>query len=454
MSTSISPTLEGSNLKLQPGFKGEIILPGENGYDKARTIWNGMIDHHPSLIARCTDENDVILAVNLARENKLLVSVKGGGHNVAGNAVCEKGLMIDLSPMKKVVINHEEQIANVEPGVTWKELDEATLPFALGVPGGTISDTGIAGLTLGGGVGYLGCKYGMTADNLIAADIVTAKGDLLHINEKNHGDLFWAIRGGGGNFGIVTKFVFQLHPVNRTVVAGMLLFPMEKAKQTMQFYRDFVRKAPDELMSYAGFITTPEGLPVCAIIPAWMGDIEKAGEVLKPLRNFDQPIADLIDEIPYTSLQTMLDASAPAGMRRYWKSAQFPELTDELLDILIESCKHRPSPFTPILFFHMRGEMVRKDPAAIAYPHRRDQWDSSFISQWTDKNEDEINIDWTRDVYKKIEPFTSSVYVNHLDGDDYTRIRSAYGPNYDRLKELKQKYDPENFFRLNNNIAP
>lgn len=454
MSTPTAQSREASNLKLQPGFKGEIILPGENGYDKARTVWNGMIDHYPALIARCSDANDVIIAVHLARENNLLVSVKGGGHNVAGNAVCEKGLMIDLSPMKKVVINHEEQVAYVEPGVIWKELDEATMQFDLAVPGGTVSDTGIAGLTLGGGVGYLGCKHGMTADNLIAADIVTATGELLHIDEDNHGDLFWAIRGGGGNFGIVTKFIFQLHPVNRTVIAGMILFPMEEAKKIMQFYRDFVRNAPDELMSYAGFITTPEGLPVCAVIPAWMGDIAKGEEVLKPLRNFEHPIADLIDEIPYTTLQSMLDGAAPAGMRRYWKSAQFPELTDELLDILIDSCKKRPSLFTPILFFHMRGEMVRKDPGTIAFPHRRDQWDTSFISQWMDKQDDDINIAWARELYKNIEGYTNTVYVNHLDGDDFSRIRTAYGPNYDRLKEIKKKYDPDNFFRLNNNIAP
>lgn len=454
MSTPVSQTPVSSNLKKQPGFKGEIILPGENGYDKARSVWNAMIDRHPSLIAQCADANDVIIAINLAKENNLLVSVKGGGHNVAGNAVCEKGLMIDLSNMKKIVINHEEQIASVEPGVTWKELDENTKQFDLAVPGGTVSDTGVAGLTLGGGVGYLGYKHGMTADNLIAADIVTANGELIHIDEENYPDLFWAIRGGGGNFGIVTNFIFQLHPVRPNVVAGMMLYPMEKAKQTMQFYRDFVRNAPDELMSYAGFINTPDGFPVCVILPAWMGEIDKAEKVLEPLKKFDQPIADLVAEIPYTSLQTMLDAAAPAGIRRYWKSAHLPELTDELLDILIESANKKPSPLSPILFFHMRGEMVRKDPSSIAFPHRRDQWDASFISQWLDKKDDEINMSWARELYKKIEAYTSTVYVNHLDSDDSLRIRNAYGPNYDRLREIKKKYDPENFFRMNNNIAP
>lgn len=297
-------------------------------------------------------------------------------------------------------------------------------------------------------------KHGTSSDNLLSAEIVTANGELLKVDKDNNADLFWAIRGGGGNFGIVTKFNYQLHLAGPTIVAGMILYTMDHAKEVMQFYRDYARQAPDELMAYSGFIVTPDGLPVTFVLPAWMGPLEDAEKHLAPLRKFGSPIADLVAEIPYLQLQSIIDAAAPAGIRRYWKSGYFTELTDELLDIFIRHEAIRPSPLSPVLFFHIRGAITKIDPSATAFVHRQDQWDSDIISQWLEPEDDEKNITWARNFWNEIEPFTKGVYVNHLDADDNTRVRNAYRENYAMLQEIKSKYDPDNFFRLNNNIPP
>jgi FAD/FMN-containing dehydrogenase len=438
----------------KPDIKCEFLTEGDTGYDEARKVWNGMIDRKPLIIVQCHNHHDVVYAVNFAAKNNLQVSVRGGGHNVAGNSICEGGLMIDLSKMKGVSIDAEMRRAFVEPGVIWSELDKATLQYGLATTGGTVSDTGIAGLTLGGGLGWLMGKHGLSCDNLLSVEIVTANGEFMKADKDNYPDLFWAIRGGGGNFGIVTKFEYQLHPVSPTVIAGMILFPMEQAKEVFQFYREYVRTAPDELMSYAGFIVTPDGLPVTFILPAWMGAQEEAEKHIAPIRAFGSPLADMIGEIPYTQLQSILDAACPTGIRRYWKSGYFKDLTDELIDIYIHHVSTRPSPLSPVLVYHIRGAAARIDPGATAFPHRHDQWDSDIISQWIDAADDEINITWTRNFWKEIEPFTRGVYVNHLDGDDGDRVRNAYGENYKKLQEIKHKYDPTNFFKMNNNIVP
>ncbi len=362
--------------------------------------------------------------------------------------------MIEFSKMKAINIDVLKQTATAQPGVLWKEFDEATQKHGLATTGGTVSDTGIAGLTLGGGLGWLMCKHGTTCDNLLSAEVVTATGEVLQADKDNNPDLFWAIRGGGGNFGVVTCFQFQLHRVSPTVVGGMILYPMDQAKQVMQHYRNYTRTAPDELMAYSGFIVTPDGLPVTVILPAWMGDIGDAERHLRPLRNFGTPIADLVAEMPYTSLQSIIDAAAPPGIRRYWKSGYFTDITDELLDIFIRNVATRPSPFSPVLFFHIRGAATKIAVTDTAFGHRQNQWDSDIISQWLDAADDEKNIEWTRNFWKEIEPFTNGVYVNHLDGDDNPRIRNAYGENFDKLKAIKKKYDPGNFFRMNNNILP
>ncbi len=440
--------------ELQQLIKGKVITKGDAEFDTARKVWNGMIDKRPAVIAQCINSNDIMQAVKFARANKLIVSVRGGGHNVAGNAVCEGGLMIDLSKMKAIHVDVVNKTATAEPGVLWKEFDEATIQLGLATNGGTVSDTGIAGLTLGGGLGWLMGKHGTTSDNLLSAEMVTAEGEQIKVNKNNYADLYWAIRGGGGNFGIVSKFEYQLHSFGPNVMAGMILYPMEQVKEVFQFYRNYIRSAPDELMSYSGFIVTPDGLPVTFILPAWMGELKDAEKHLAPLRSFGSPLADLIAEIPYTQLQSIIDAAAPTGIRRYWKSGYFTELPDELLDIFTRHVATRPSPLSPVLFFHIRGAATKIDPQATAFVHRQNQWDSDIISQWTDTADDEKNITWTRSFWKEIEPFTNGVYVNHLDSDDDARIKNAYGENYERLKLIKQKYDPENFFRLNNNIKP
>jgi FAD/FMN-containing dehydrogenase len=433
---------------------GNILHPGDAGYDNARKVWNGMIDRKPALIVQCTDSNDIAECVKFARKNNLVVSVKGGGHNVAGNAVVDNGLMIDLSKMKAIHIDVANKTATAEPGVILREFDAATMEHGLATTGGTVSDTGLAGLTLGGGLGYLMGRFGITADNLLSAEMVLANGDQVKVTKHNYPDLFWAIRGGGGNFGIVSKFEYRLYSFGPNVVAGMILYSMDKAKEVFQFYRDYIRKAPDEMMSYAGFIVTPDGLPVTFILPAWTGNVKDAEKHLAPLRSFGTPIADMITEMPYLQLQSILDAAAPTGIRRYWKSGYFTDLSDELLDIVLRNVATRPSPLSPVLFLHMRGIAAEVETTATAFANRRDQWDGDIISQWLDASDDEKNITWARKFWQEIEPLTNGVYVNHMGSDDDLRIANAYGQNFERLKAIKKKYDPDNFFRMNNNIKP
>jgi FAD/FMN-containing dehydrogenase len=435
-------------------IKGKVLTAGDAEYNNARKVWNGMIDRKPAFIAQCTKADDISECVRFAKKNNMIVSIKGGGHNVAGNAICDGGLMIDLSKMKEIKGDVANKTATAEPGVILREFDAATMAHGLATTGGTVSDTGLAGLTLGGGLGWLMGKYGITVDNLLSAEMVLANGEQVTVDKNNHPDLFWAIRGGGGNFGIVSKFKYQLHSFGPNVVAGMILYPMEQAKAVMQFYRDYARSAPDELMAYSGFIVTPDGLPVSMLLPAWLGDTKEADKHLAPLRAFGTPLADMTTEMPYTALQSILDAAAPTGIRRYWKSGYFTDLSDELLDIVLKHVATRPSPLSPVLFLHMRGAAARTTTEATAFGNRRDQWDSDIISQWLDAADDEKNINWTRNFWKEIEPLTNGVYVNHLGSDDDPRIANAYGANFERLKAIKKKYDPDNFFRMNNNIKP
>jgi len=435
-------------------IKGKVLTAGDAEYDNARKVWNAMIDRKPALIAQCINADDISECVRFAKKNSIIASVKGGGHNVAGDGVCDGGLMIDLSKMKEIKVDVANKTATAEPGVILREFDAATMAHGLATTGGTVSDTGLAGLTLGGGLGWLMGKYGLTVDNLLGAEMVLANGEQVKVDEGNHPDLYWAIRGGGGNFGIVSKFKYQLHSFGPNVMAGMILYPMEQAKSVMKFYREYARTAPDELMAYSGFIVTPDGLPVTMLLPAWLGDLEDADKHLAPLRAFGTPIADMVTEMPYTALQSILDAAAPTGIRRYWKSGYFTDLSDELLDIVLKYLATRPSPMSPVLFLHIRGAAARTATEVTAFGNRRDQWDSDIISQWLDAADDEKNITWTRNFWNEIEPLTNGVYVNHLGGDDHPRIANAYGPNFERLKAIKKKYDPDNFFRMNNNIKP
>jgi FAD/FMN-containing dehydrogenase len=435
--------------------KGEVLTAGDVGYDAARTVWNALIDKRPILIARCVDAEDVVRAVNFARRHKLLVSVRAGGHNVAGKAVCDGGLMIDLSPMKGIDIDPVQRTARVEPGVIWRELDQAAQAHGLATTGGTVSHTGVAGLTLGGGLGWLMATHGLACDNLLSAEVVLADGRRLTASSVEHPDLFWGLRGGGGNFGIVTSFEFRLRPVGPTVLGGMVIHPIDQAREVLRFYRDITANCPDELTVFAALLNTPEGLPVVALVAGWFGTADQGEQALAPIRNFGAPLADLIGPIPYCQLQSMLDASAPFGLPRYWKSGYFTELGDDVIDLLIAHATAKPSLLSVVPLFHMHGAAMRVEPESTAFALRRVQWDLDIIAQWTDPATADANIIWARTFWDAIEPYSAGVYVNHLDNDDgAARVRAAYGANYARLVELKRKYDPDNFFRLNHNIAP
>ncbi|MGE0132549.1 MAG: FAD-binding oxidoreductase [Blastocatellales bacterium] len=437
------------------GLRGQLLRPADEGYDAARTVWNAMIDKRPALIARCAGAADVICAVNFARTHGLLLSVRGGGHNVGGNAVCNDGLMIDLSPMRGIRVDPVNRTARAEPGLTWKELDHETLAFGLATTGGTVSHTGIAGLTLGGGVGWQMARHGLTCDNLISVDIVTADGKLLVASATQHEDLFWAVRGGGGNFGVVTSFEYRLHPMEPMMLGGMVLYPMAQAEAALKFYRDYSRHAPDDLTAFAALLTLPDGVNVCAIIVGWFGPPEEGARRLEPLRNFGAPLADLTGPMPYSRLQALFDDAAPFGIRRYWKSGYFPELPDELIEVILKHAGAKTSPYSAILFFHIHGAAARVQPDATAFGARQNQWDFDILPQWLDDGEDGRHLAWARGFWREVEPFTKGVYTNHLDADDgATRVRAAYGQNYEQLVSVKTKYDPENLFRLNSNILP
>ena len=441
--------------KFAAALRGALLRPGDADYDKARVVWNGMIDRRPAMIARCAGVADVIEAVRFAGAQKLLVSVKGGGHNITGNAVCEGGLMIDLSPMKGVRIDPVKRIAHAQAGLTWGEFNRETQALGLATTGGVVSTTGIAGLTLGGGLGWLMGKYGLSCDNLLSADLVTAEGDFLTASAEQHPDLFWGLRGGGGNFGVVTSFEYRLHPLP-PVLAGMVVHPMEKAGEVLRFYRDFARSCPDEMLAAAALMTSPEGEPVAVIIASYIGDPVTGDALLAPLRQFGRPLADTIAPTTYVELNSLFDAAVPYGnVQRYWKSSFLKELPDDLIEILIERSAKFLSPMSMVLFFHLHGAAARVDPDATAFGLRDDQWDYDVISQWTDSAEAADHIKWTRDFWTAVEPFASGeVYVNHLDAEEATRIRAAYTRNYDRLVALKNQYDPVNLFRLNQNIRP
>ena len=433
---------------------GDLLLPGDQAYDETRKVWNGMIDRQPALIVRCKNCEDVIHAVNFAREHNLLLSVRGGGHNITGNAVCDGGIMVDLSLMKSVKVYPEQQTADVETGATWGDFDAASQKQGLATTGGIISTTGVAGLTLGGGVGWLVRKHGLSCDNLLAADVVTAEGNLLRTNANENQELFWGIRGGGGNFGIVTSMKFRLHKIN-TVLGGMIIHAREKAKEIIKFYREFMKTAPEELTLYTALMTSPDGIPVVALLGCYAGDLEQGEAVLKPLREFGSPVADLIGPIPYIQMQTLLDAAAPHGNRYYWKSNFMEDLSDESIDVIISYAAAMPSPFSLVLLEYYGGASSREPEGGTAFPHRVSQFDLVIGSNWVDNQEDERHISWTRNFWEAMQPYSShKVYVNVLGVEGEERVKEAYGKNYPRLVALKRKYDPNNLFRLNQNIKP
>ena len=441
--------------KFRESLRGQTFCPGDAGYDVARAVPNAMIDRHPAIIARCADSDDVIACVRFAREHDLIVAVRGGGHSVAGKSVCDGGLMIDLSAMKDIRVDSAQRTVRAETGLKLGEFDRETQSFGLATTLGVVSATGIAGLTLGGGWGHLHAKYGLAIDNVIAADVVTADGRLLTASASENQDLFWGVRGGGGNFGVVTSLEYRLHEVGQ-VLAGALFYPTEKAKEVLHFWREFAATSPDELVTQGGGLNLPGGPAVFGIAACYCGDLAEGEKELRPLRSFASPIADSIAPMSYVQVQTMFDAFFPPGRFTYVKSNFIRTLNDETIDAVASFVGTSPSPYTfgPFLE-HWHGAARRVPVSDTAFPHRENSWNFFAWSNWTDRSESEKNIQWTRECSEALRPFLATgSYGNYPSDEGDAVVRAAYGPNYERLVALKNKYDPTNFFRMNQNVRP
>jgi FAD/FMN-containing dehydrogenase len=449
---------------LRQSIRGRVAVPGSEDYEQARTVWNAMIDRHPAVSVRCAGAADVIQAIRFAREQDLALAVKGAGHNIAGSGVCEGGLQIDLSLMKSVRIDPARRTARVEPGATLADFDREAQAFGLATPLGINSTTGVAGLTLGGGFGWLSRGLGLTIDNLLSADVVTAAGELVTASETENADLFWGLRGGGGNFGVVTSFEFKLHPVGPQVLAGLVIHPLEAAKDVLRFKKEFVAKAPDGFVCWFVMRKAPplpflppewHGKEILALAMCYAGDIAEGERIAKPLRDFGKPIADIVGPMPYTAWQTVLDPLLTPGARNYWKSHDFAGLSDGLVEVMMEHARRIPDPQTEIACAQLGGAVGRVPRTATAYNHRDGQYVMNVHCRWDDPAKDEECIAWARDLWKAAAPFaTGSVYVNFLTQEEGGRVREAYGENYERLVALKNKYDPKNLFVTNQNIEP
>jgi len=440
--------------RFQTAFRGEVIQPTDFGYERARKIWNASIDRHPGIIARCSGVADVVAAVNFARENELLVAVRGGGHNVSGKALCDDGIVIDLSGMKGVHVDAKNHSARVQGGATLRDVDRETHVFGLAVPAGVISKTGIAGLALGGGVGWLVRKYGLTCDNVLSFDIVTADGSPRVASAKENEDLFWALRGGGGNFGVVTSFEFRVHPVS-TVLGGLVIYPRDRAVEVLRFYRDFTQSAPEELTAYCALMHTPDGIPAVAVIACYCGDLTEGEKVFKPLRALGSPMLDEIQPMPFPQMQTLLDPAFPDGNQNYWKSTFLRELSDDAIAVLVEHANRATSPLSGVTIEFYGGAASRVGVSESAFAQRQAQYDLPILAQWVDPGESQRHIGWARGLADSMRPFSSGAYfLNFLGEEGEDTIKAAYGPNYERLMAIKKKYDPKNFFCMNQNIKP
>jgi len=450
---------------LRAALRGTLCLPGEPGYDVARTLWNAMIDRRPAAIVCATGAADVMRAVGFAREHGLLLAVRGGGHNIAGNAVCDGGLMIDLSPMKSVRVDPAARTARVEPGVRLGEFDREAQAFGLATPLGINSTTGVAGFTLGGGFGWISRKHGLTVDNLLSVDLVTADGKLVHASDQENADLFWAVRGGGGNFGVITSFEYRLHPVGPEVLAGLIVHPFAQAKELLDGYRRFVASAPDEVTAWVVMRKAPplpflpaevHGKEILVIAVCAIGDKQKAEKAIAPLRALGKPIADVIGPAPFVGWQTAFDSLLAPGARNYWKSHDFKKLDDGFIQVLLDAIGRLPTSECEIFIGHLGGAVNRVPADATAYPHRDVDFIMNVHTRWSDPAQDQACIAWARQLFDVSAPFaTGGVYVNFMPEDETQRVqKGAYGPNYERLAKLKRKYDPTNLFRMNQNIHP
>ena len=445
-------------------LRGEIIKPGDSNYDESRKIWNAMIDRKPALIVQVADADDVSSAIKFARTNKLDITVRGAGHNIAGNSICDSGLMIDFSAMKKVRVDVNKKIAFVEPGATLKDFDGEVQKHGLATPVGINSTTGIAGLTLGGGFGWLTRKYGFTIDNLLSAEVVTVDGRKLGTSEKENADLFWAIRGGGGNFGVVTQFEFKLHPVGPEILAGLLVFPFKQAKSILKQYRDFIQTTSPEFNVWVVMRKAPplpflptevHGKEVVVLAICVISDFDKGDKLIEKMRGFGDPVGEHIGRMPYVNWQQAFDPLLTPGARNYWKSHNFTELKEGAIDSMIEYAGKLPSPQCEIFIGYLEGKFNTVPANAMAYPSRDLKYILNVHGRWDDAKQDKECINWSREFFNATLKFASSgAYVNFMTEEEKERVAKAYGPNYDRLVQLKKKYDPDNLLRYNQNIKP
>lgn len=440
-----------STQELRNGFHGEIFEPGDAGYEDARKIWNASVVKRPAAIARCSGVADVVTAVNYGRSSGLLTAIRGGGHNVGGRALCDDGIVIDLSRMRAVYVDPLSRKVRVQGGATLGDLDRETHVFGLAVPAGVVPKTGVAGLTLGGGVGWLVRKYGMTIDNLLSAQVVLADGRVLTASASENQDLFWGLRGGGGNFGVVVSFEFQAHPVGM-VLGGLLVYPRAMAYDVLRNFRDFMKTAPDELTVYAAMLTMPDGMQVVAVIPCYCGDLEEGERVLAPLRAFGPPAMDAVQPLPFPVMQGLLAPSFPDGNHNYWKAVMMETLPDEAIAAAVAQANAATSPLSFVVIECYGGAAGRVANDMMAFPHRHLLWDVIIAGQWTDAGETDRHRAWARAAAAALEPFADrGKLLAVLDYDDED-ASPAFGSNRARLAEIKKKYDPENFFRVNQNI--
>jgi FAD/FMN-containing dehydrogenase len=450
---------------LSVNFAGSLIRPDNPRYDEARKVFNGGIDRRPALIAQCEDVRDVVSAVELARANQATVAVRGGGHGVSGHAVCDDGMVIDLRRMNRVEVDPERRVARVMGGANWGQVDAATQQHGLAVTGGRMSDTGVGGLTLGGGSGWLERKLGFTADNLLAAEIVTADGRVLRATADENPELFWGLHGGSGNFGVVTAFEFQLHPVGPLILAGMIMHPRERAGELVRFYRDFLESAPDELGGAVALMTAPpepfvpeaiQGQPVAGVIVTWADDPDEGEQALRPLLEWGPPAMTMVDRMPYTVVQTLINDGNPWGMQNYWKADFLPELPDEAVDVWIEHGNMAPSPMSTMLLMPGGGAISRVPDGATPLGIRDSKWNYHAIGMWEDPADSDANVAWARELADAMHPWAAAeTYLNFIGDEGEERVRTAFGPaKYARLVALKDEYDPTNLFRLNQNVRP
>jgi FAD/FMN-containing dehydrogenase len=441
--------------ELRESLRGELLSPSDAGYHEARSLWNALCDKRPALIVRCAGVSDIIRAVNFARTHSIPVAVRGGGHNVSGSGACDGGLMLDMSRLKSVRVDPVSRTARAEPGLTWGEFDRETQAFGLATTGGICSATGIAGVMLGGGFGWLMRKHGLALDNLVSVDVVSTDGQLRTASATENADLFFGVRGAHSNFGVVTSLEYQLHPVGPTVLAGMVLHPLEKAGEILRFYRDYTSQSPDEMSAWAALLTAPDGHAMVAILVCYIGPSEVGEQVVRPLKEFGPPMADMIQPMPYIKAQSLIDESFPRGRYNYWKSNLLRELSDDAIDTVVDGFRGVTSPYSSVLIEQLGGAVSRVGKEETAFNHRAWPYDLVIMPMWTDPAESPKHIGWADEVWRAMQPFSSGgVYVNYLGNEGEERVKAAYGTSYERLVTLKNRYDPMNLFCCNQNIKP